>query len=224
VVEHVAAGEEQYSDQTECSPEVAVLQDRCDVRPGNGKKGDGTEAEDGDRADLGPVNGTGNGWFGRVGGDLARDPSVDLFGGLGTVGEVEANGLGVDFGVGANRGVEVEEDGRGLEHHLCDVSVSVIIIDTRRALPTGKCSFRQQSPVCRTEAFPRLSCRLWSNSCLGCPTQAGSSCIARIRISAPMQSRVRPLRSLSAPWSIAHSLHRRASMGRRWTATSRGSP
>lgn len=33
VVEHVAAGEEKHSDQAECSPEVAVLQDGGNVWP-----------------------------------------------------------------------------------------------------------------------------------------------------------------------------------------------
>lgn len=38
VVEHVTAGEEQYSNQAECRPEVAVLQDRTNVRPCNCEK------------------------------------------------------------------------------------------------------------------------------------------------------------------------------------------
>lgn len=125
VVEHMSAGEEQHGDQAECSPQVAVLEHRRDIWPGDRDKRDATEHEDGHGADLDPVDGAGDGGLGSIGGDLARDPVVDLFGGLRARGEVEADGLGVRLCVGANGGVEEEEDRCGLEHHLCFVSTTI---------------------------------------------------------------------------------------------------
>lgn len=66
---------------------------------------------------------------------------MDLLSGLRAGGEVEADGLRVDFGVGAGCGVEVEEDRRGLEHHLFDISIYAISNQAGQSIPTGKCSF-----------------------------------------------------------------------------------
>ena len=125
VVEHVAAGKEQHSNQAECSPKVAVLQDRSEVGPGYGEKREYTKHDDGDGDNLDPVDRAGDGGLGSISGDLTRDPSVDLLGRLRAGGEVEADGLRVNFCVGAHGGVEEEEHGGGLEHHLLSVSSSV---------------------------------------------------------------------------------------------------
>ena len=122
MIEHVPASKQQHGNQAKRRPEIAVLQDWYKVRPRDCEQRNGAEGQDGRGADLDPVDGARDGGLGGVGGDLARDPGVDLLGGLRAGGEVEADGLGVGFGVGAGCGVEVEQDRGGLEHHLCGVS------------------------------------------------------------------------------------------------------
>ena len=84
VVEHVSASEEQHSDETEGSPQVAVLQDGDDVGRCNSDEGNSTEDSGRDGDDLDPVDGAGDGRFGSVGGELASDPGLDLLSRLGT--------------------------------------------------------------------------------------------------------------------------------------------
>jgi hypothetical protein len=58
VVEHVSTGEEQHGDETEGSPEVAVLEDGDDVGRCDGDKGDGAKDSCRDGDDLDPVDRT----------------------------------------------------------------------------------------------------------------------------------------------------------------------
>ena len=82
VIEHVSAGEQEHSDQAESGPQIAVLDDRHDVWCSNGEEGD--ESEEGCRNcdDLYIIDGSDDGGLRQVGGELASNPCVDLFGGL----------------------------------------------------------------------------------------------------------------------------------------------
>lgn len=84
MVEHVSGGEEQDGDQREGSPEVAVLEEGQNVGIGNGDDSDSSEDSGGDGDDLHPVDRTRDLGLGNIAGELAGDPAVDLFGGLGT--------------------------------------------------------------------------------------------------------------------------------------------
>jgi hypothetical protein len=126
VVEHVAAGEEEDSDQTDSGPEVATLEDGKDVGGCDGEGGDGSEDGYGGGDDFDVVDWTGNG--GGRAGDMASEPGVnglgcDDTGGLLArgwykeefedlpSGEVEAEGLSVGLSVRTGGGGEVEQDG-----------------------------------------------------------------------------------------------------------------
>jgi hypothetical protein len=43
MIEHVSTREQQDGDQTNSSPQVAVLNDRCDIRVCNGDEGEQTQ-------------------------------------------------------------------------------------------------------------------------------------------------------------------------------------
>lgn len=125
VVEHVAASEQQHGNETDGSPEVAVLNERNHVWPSNEDSCDATQNSSSHRDDLDPVDGAGHGGLGHAIGDVARDPGVDLLGSLRATGEVEADGLCVGLCVGTSGGVEVEQHGSSLKHHLYTALVSV---------------------------------------------------------------------------------------------------
>jgi hypothetical protein len=224
VVEHMTTSKEQYSNQAKRRPQVTVLQDRGDVRPRNSKKRECSSSQNCNGANLHPVDGAGDGGLRSISRHLARDPGVDLLSGLGASSEVEADGLSVDFCVGAGCRVEVEEDRRGLKHHLQGIRNYVMVGHFEEFVPTGKCSFRPQSPVFPKLAFHRHSCRLWSSSFLEYPTLVGSHGRVGIRTWVPMQSRVLRRSNPLAPLSIVHSLHHQASMVRRLKVTLRGGP
>lgn len=82
MVEHVSAGEKENGNQAEGSPEVTVLKDRSDVGGRHDNEGDDAEDGGGDRHHLHIVDGSVDGGSGEVGGELAGNPGVDLFGGL----------------------------------------------------------------------------------------------------------------------------------------------
>ena len=67
----MAASEEQHGNETERSPKVTVLQDGCDIRPGDGNESDETENGGGNGNGLDPVNGAGDRRLWSVGGELA---------------------------------------------------------------------------------------------------------------------------------------------------------
>lgn len=145
VVEHVPASEEQDGDETDGSPEIAVLQDGKYVRRGDGEESDGAKNSGGDGDELDVVDGAGDGGFGDVGWELARYPCVEVLCCLRAVrvlvdmsvtrglsclpsSEVEADGLRVGLCVGANGGVEVQKDRSCLELELLKrVSPYVVI-------------------------------------------------------------------------------------------------
>lgn len=83
VVEHVAAGEEQDSDQADGGPEVAVLDDREEVRRGDGQEGEDTDNGccDGDNLDI--VDRANDGRV-RTLREMAAEPCVNGFGLVGT--------------------------------------------------------------------------------------------------------------------------------------------
>ena len=85
VVEHMAAGEEQHSDQAERSPQVTVLQNGDDVGRSDDDEGENSKDGGGHGDDLDPVNRTGDLGLRRIGGELAGDPGVDLLSRLGTM-------------------------------------------------------------------------------------------------------------------------------------------
>ena len=82
MVEHVSTGEQENRDKADRSPEVAVLEDRHNVRRGNGDERDYTEDSSSDRNRLDVVERSGNAGLRNIGGKLAGDPSLDLFRGL----------------------------------------------------------------------------------------------------------------------------------------------
>ena len=85
VVEHVSAGEEQNGDQADGGPEVAVLNDRQNVRCGDCKEGEDTDDSGRYGDDLHVVDWALDGWVRRVG-EMAAEPCVDGFGLVGTGG------------------------------------------------------------------------------------------------------------------------------------------
>lgn len=66
VVVHVSASEKEDSDQADCSPEVAVLDDREDVWGCDREKTDRTGDSDNGRDDLDIVDGAHNRWVRRI--------------------------------------------------------------------------------------------------------------------------------------------------------------
>ena len=89
MVEHVTAREEQYGDQAEGGPQVAVLQNGSNVRRCNGDKGDDTKNGGGHGDDLHPVDGTVDGRLGGIGRDVTGQPGMDLLGRWGTLPELD---------------------------------------------------------------------------------------------------------------------------------------
>ena len=81
----MARGEEEDGDEREGGPEVAVLQERQHVGRRDGDDADAAEDGGGDGENLHPVDGARDLGLVDVGGELAGDPGVDLFGGLGAV-------------------------------------------------------------------------------------------------------------------------------------------
>lgn len=82
VVEHMAGGKEEDSDQGEGCPEVAVLEEGNDVGRGDSDDSDTSKDGGGNGDDLDPVDRARDLGLGDVGGELAGDPGVDLLGGL----------------------------------------------------------------------------------------------------------------------------------------------
>ncbi len=81
----MSGGEEENSDEREGSPEVAILEQRQDIGCGHGESGNNSEYGGCNRDDLHPVDRARDLGLWNGGGELARDPGVDLFGGLRTV-------------------------------------------------------------------------------------------------------------------------------------------
>lgn len=84
VVEHVSAREEQNGDQTDGSPEVAVLNDRKEIRCGDCEEGEDADDSGSHGDDLHIVDRATDWWVRRVG-EMAAKPCVDRFGLVGTV-------------------------------------------------------------------------------------------------------------------------------------------
>lgn len=82
VVEHVAAGEEKDSDQADGSPQVAVLDNREEVRRSDEKEGQSSDDSGRDSDNLNIVDRADDRWV-RCIGEMAAEPRVD---GLGLVG------------------------------------------------------------------------------------------------------------------------------------------
>jgi hypothetical protein len=78
VVEHVATGEEEDSDQAEGGPEVAALEDGEGVGSSDGEGGDRTQDGYGGGDDFDVVDGTGE--RGSRACDMASEPGVDGLG------------------------------------------------------------------------------------------------------------------------------------------------
>ena len=78
VVEHVATGEEQDSNQTDGSPEIAALEDGKDIGSSNGESGDRSEDGYGGGDDLDVVDRTGEGRSRAC--DMASEPGVNGLG------------------------------------------------------------------------------------------------------------------------------------------------
>ena len=83
VVEHVATGEEQDSNQTDGSPEIAALEDGKDIGSSNGESGDRSEDGYGSGDDLDVVDRTGD--SGSRASDMASEPGMDGLGSDDTV-------------------------------------------------------------------------------------------------------------------------------------------
>ena len=66
VIEHVPTGEKQNRDQTDRCPEVAVLNNRQDVRPRNAEKAEYADNASGRYCYLDVVDGPDKWWVGRV--------------------------------------------------------------------------------------------------------------------------------------------------------------
>jgi hypothetical protein len=79
VVEHVATGEEQDSDQTDGGPEVAALEDGEDIGSSDGESSDRSENGYSGSDDLDVVDRTRNGRSGAS--DMASEPGVDRLSG-----------------------------------------------------------------------------------------------------------------------------------------------
>jgi len=67
VIEHVPAGEQQNSDQTDRGPEVAVLDDRQKIRPRHAQERDPAEHSSGSDCILDIVDRTNEWWMWGVG-------------------------------------------------------------------------------------------------------------------------------------------------------------
>ena len=76
MVEHVSAREQQYRNQRDRSPQVAVLDDGQDIRGCHGEESDETEDCGGDDGDFDVVDWTDEGWV-RAVGEMAGKPGVD---------------------------------------------------------------------------------------------------------------------------------------------------
>lgn len=141
MVEHVTASEEQDGDQTDSSPEVAVLNDREVVRRGDEEEGDSAEKSGRDGDDLDIVDRADDRRVRRFG-EVTAQPGMD---GLSLVGtdsirvlvqcaqktedradsprkEVETDRRRISPCVGASRGREQEQDRCRLQHQLVPVS------------------------------------------------------------------------------------------------------
>lgn len=116
--------EQQHQDQANRGPQVAVLDHGHDVRGRDAEEGNPTKEEGGDEDETDVVEGAVDWGVRGARWEVAEDPGVDALGGLRAHGEVEADGLGVNFGARAYGGGKKEEDGGGLEHHLRKASAS----------------------------------------------------------------------------------------------------
>lgn len=81
MVEHVAAGEHQYGDETYGSPEVPVLYDRNDVRRSDAEERDEPQNSGGDRDQTCIVDRSVDGGFGSFR-QISNDPVIHLLRGL----------------------------------------------------------------------------------------------------------------------------------------------
>ena len=78
MVEHVSTREEEDQDQTDCSPDIAVLNERCNVWPRNAYSSNGTEECSGRENVEHVVDGSMNLGV-RAVGEMASDPRANLF-------------------------------------------------------------------------------------------------------------------------------------------------
>lgn len=64
VIEHMAAGEEQDNDQADGSPEVAILDNRQDIRPGDPEKAEAAQCNGCEDRETNVVDGPDDGRLG----------------------------------------------------------------------------------------------------------------------------------------------------------------
>lgn len=80
MVEHLATGEKQHSDQADCSPEVPVLNNREHIGRQDCEHGHGGHQGGDYRHDTHVVDGANNLWLSAFG-EVTSNPSIDLLGG-----------------------------------------------------------------------------------------------------------------------------------------------
>lgn len=120
LVVHVTTGEQQDSNQSEGSPDIAVLDHGHDVRPGDVDASQATGNHGEAHSPLEVVDRALDGRM-RAAIKVADKPRVHYLGGNGSIGEVIADGLGASSSVGTDSGREEEEDGSSLEAELLQV-------------------------------------------------------------------------------------------------------
>ena len=113
----MAAGEQKDSDQSEGSPDIAVLDHGNDVRPEYVDASQATGNHGQAHSPLEVVEGALDGRMGTAI-KVADKPRVHHFGGNRAIGEVISDGLGASSSVGTGSRREEEEDGGGLEAEL----------------------------------------------------------------------------------------------------------
>lgn len=78
MVEHVSTCKKEDQDQTDCSPDIAVLNQRCNIWPGNAYGSNGTE-ECGGRENVKHIVDRSMNLGVRTVGEMASDPRANLF-------------------------------------------------------------------------------------------------------------------------------------------------
>lgn len=73
MVEHMSTGEKKNGNQTDCSPNIAVLEDGQEVRPSNAQECDCSQNCCSDCNTSQPIDRSCNGWVRSIG-ELACDP------------------------------------------------------------------------------------------------------------------------------------------------------
>jgi hypothetical protein len=87
VIEHVAASEQKNSDQADGSPDVAILNNWKNIRPGNAQKSNCSQNRSGDSNATNPIDWTVHRRMWSVG-EMSRYPRMDLLSCLRTAGEI----------------------------------------------------------------------------------------------------------------------------------------